>query len=322
MTPFSILPDSDWCRPPLSAFYLTGATASGKTPLALAVAERLGAEILSLDSMAIYRGMDIGTAKPTAEQRSRVPHHLLDIVDPTESYSVSCYVEAAHAAAADVRAAGRKVLVGRMLYLKSPGGGLFLDRRVDEDFRRSVEADIAEFGLDSLRSRLVQVDPLAAHKLHPHDQRRMVRALEVARATGRPLSHWQTQFDTPARGVEIKAAVLGIDRAWLHERINRRVCDMIAQGLENEVRSLVDRYGQLGHTAAQAVGYREVLAHFNGEWDRDQMTAEIQAHTRQFARRQEIWFRGLEELRRFEMTPAIQIDAFADEIATWFESSN
>lgn len=314
--------DTAWCRPALEACYLTGPTASGKTPLALEIAERLGAEIVSLDSMAIYRGMDIGTAKPSAVDRARIPHHLLDIVDPTETYSVSCYVQAAHEVAADIHARGKRALFvgGTPLYLKSLLRGSFLGPPAIPEFRKAVEADVAEFGLESLRQRLMQVDPLLAHKLHPHDERRMIRGLEVAMATGRPLSHWQTQFETPANNPRIRAAVLGLDRAWLHARINKRIEQMIAAGLEEEVRGLLAQYGQLGPTAAQAVGYREMLAYAAGKTSREQMLLDIQAHTRQFARRQEIWFRGLRELQRFPLTPETSQAALADSIADWYRA--
>jgi tRNA dimethylallyltransferase len=315
-------PVPQWCRPPLEALYLTGPTASGKTPLALDIAQRIGAEILSLDSMAVYQGMDIGTAKPSAADRAVVPHHLIDLVPPTESYSVSCFVDAAHATAAEIRARGNRVLCvgGTPLYLKSLLRGLFQGPPADEDFRKAVEEDVAAHGTQQLRERLAQVDPLLAHKLHPNDARRMIRALEVARATGLPLSHWQTQFEAPARGVRIRAAVLGLDRAWLHARINRRSSEMLASGLEQEVRGLLTQYGRLGATASQAVGYRETLAFLAGEIDAAGLLAEIQAHTRQFARRQEIWFRGLSELHRFPLTADTDTASLAAEIADWFMS--
>lgn len=316
--------DAAWCRPPLEACYLTGPTASGKTPLALEVAERLGAEIVSLDSMAIYRGMDIGTAKPSAADRARVPHHLLDIVEPTETYSVSCYVQAAHEVAAEIASRGKRALFvgGTPLYLKSLLRGLFLGPPAAPEFRQAVEADVAEYGLESLRERLMQVDPLLAHKLHPHDERRMIRGLEVAMATGRPLSHWQTQFETPASNRRIRAAVLGLDRAWLHERINTRVEQMLEAGLEDEVRRLLAKHEKLGPTAAQAVGYREMLAYLDGEISREQLRSDIQAHTRQFARRQEIWFRGLKELERFELTPDTSQTALAESLAQWYKAED
>jgi tRNA dimethylallyltransferase len=310
-----------WIHPPLrQAWYLTGPTSSGKTTLAIAVAERLGAEIISLDSMAIYRGMDIGTAKPTREQRAQVPHHLLDVVEPTEPFSVSSYVLAAHAVAEDIRARGKRVLVcgGTPLYLKSLIRGLFLGPQADWEFRSAIESYLADHGGHALRERLSQVDPLLAHKIHPHDHRRMIRALEVAKVTGQPLSHWQEQFETPADPIDFPVAVLRLDRAWLHQRINQRVEAMLTGGLVDEVSGLLAQHGQLGRTAAQAVGYREVIDHLNAKTTLAETTVLIQAHTRQFARRQEIWFRGLKELIPVEVTPESPIEDLADSIVNIF----
>ncbi|MEM8733558.1 MAG: tRNA (adenosine(37)-N6)-dimethylallyltransferase MiaA [Planctomycetota bacterium] len=315
----------EWVLPPLhDCYYLTGATASGKTPLALEIATRLDAEIISLDSMAIYRGMDIGTAKPSLEERKRIPHHLIDIVDPIESYSVSSYVMAAHEAAAEIRGRGKKVLIcgGTPLYLKSLIRGLFLGPEADWEFRESVESDIQAYGEEALLARLKQVDPLLSHKLHPHDHRRIIRALEVAKVTGSPLSHWQQQFDKPAPKNRCPVAVLKIDRAWLHTRINTRVDQMLEQGLVGDVEQLQSLHGQLGRTALQAVGYREVIEHQSGKLDAKEMVEAIKAHTRQFARRQEIWFRGLRELEWCEVSPEKTADSTVNEIIEFFHSSH
>jgi len=315
---------SKWIHPPLrDAWYLTGPTSCGKTPLAIGLAERLNAEIISLDSMAIYRGMDIGTAKPTPEQMAQVPHHLVDIVDPTESFSVSNYVQAAHAAAADIRARGKRVLVcgGTPLYLKSLIRGLFLGPAADWEFRAAIEQDIQRHGVEPVRTRLAQVDPLLAHKLHPHDHRRMIRALEVARVTGRPLSHWQEQFETPAPRSQFPVAVLRLERSWLHQRINLRVESMLERGLKEEVVQLLTQYGQLGRTAAQAVGYKEILDHLQAGASMEETTELIKAHTRQFARRQEIWFRGLSELQGVVLTRESSMVETMDCIANIFVGS-
>lgn len=311
-----------WIHPPLhGTWYLTGPTCSGKTPLAIRTAEKLGAEIVSLDSMAIYQGMDIGTAKPNAEQRARVRHHLLDIVDPTESFSVSNYVLAAHEAACKIHESGKRVLIcgGTPLYLKSLIRGLFLGPEADWEFRDSVQRDLDAHGENALLARLEQVDPLLAHKLHPHDHRRMIRALEVARITGKPLSHWQQQFEIPASKQLCPVVVLKIDRAWLHERINERVESMFRSGLVAEVTQLLNRHGTLGRTASQAVGYREVLDHLSQQTSLDETKELIKAHTRQFARRQEIWFRGLQELQSVEVTRSKTVEQLSDEIASIFQ---
>ncbi len=300
------LPDS-WIRPPLrDGWFLTGPTASGKTSIGLGLAELLDAEILSMDSMAIYRGMDIGTAKPTPEQRSIIPHHLIDIIHPTEDFSLSQYVDLAHRISEDIRARGKQVLIvgGTPLYLKALTRGLFLGPPADWEFRREVEEDAAKWGLDALRQRLEHVDPVAAHKILPGDLRRMTRALEVAKITGKPLSHWQTQFERIPI-VPPKAAVLQWNRADLHARVNQRVEQMFQRGLIEETKHLLQRHGPFGRTASQALGYREVLLALQDEIHPETLTKlieEVKAHTRQFVRRQEIWFRSMPELVRIPMT--------------------
>ncbi|MCA9126771.1 MAG: tRNA (adenosine(37)-N6)-dimethylallyltransferase MiaA [Planctomycetales bacterium] len=313
-----------WVHPPLrNCWFLTGPTSSGKTPLAIMIAQRMDAEIISLDSMAIYQGMDIGTAKPNLDQQAQAKHHLIDIVAPTEMYSVSNYVIRAHRVAEQIRQAGKRVLVcgGTPLYLKSLVRGLFLGPEADWEFRNSVEEDVKRYGQELLRERLLQVDPLLGHKLHLHDQRRMIRALEVAKITGLPLSHWQQQFETPASRTEFPVAVLQLSRSWLHERINKRVESMIDRGLAAEIEGLLQQYGSLGRTAAQAVGYREMLQHLQGKATSMAETTElIKAHTRQFARRQEIWFRGLKELVGIPVTPSCNLESIADRICDLFNN--
>jgi tRNA dimethylallyltransferase len=319
-----VLPDySKWILPSLKhCWYLTGPTSSGKTPLSLEIARRLNAEIISLDSMAIYRGMDIGTAKPTPAQQAEIPHHQLDICDPTESYSVSAYVASTHRIAAEIHSRGRNVLIcgGTPLYLKSLLRGLFLGPPADWEFREAVELEVANQGMDALRERLRSVDPLLADKLHPNDRRRMIRALEVAKITGVPLSHWQEQFERPARVEDCPTLVLKLDRAWLHQLINQRVQRMIDGGLATEVDSLLARYGELGRTACQAVGYREIISAKSQSSDAsaEEIVELIRAHTRQFARRQEIWFRGLKELQPLVVTPETELDQMTDAATAFY----
>lgn len=325
-----LVPDSDttsqqdfqgWILPALkNCWYLTGATSSGKSPLALAVAQRTNAEIVSMDSMAIYRGMNIGTAKPTLEDQRRVPHHQLDIVDPNETFSLSQYVSSTHRIAAEIHSRGRNVLIcgGTPLYLKSLLRGLFLGPAADWQFRQSVQLEVQQVGAQALRDRLMQVDPILANKLHPNDHRRMIRALEVARITGQPLSHWQEQFETPAKVEDCPCIVLKIDRSWLHELINMRVLHMLELGFEDEVAGLVHRFGQLSRTAQQAVGYREMLDKLAGHTTLKETIELIRAHTRQFARRQEIWFRGLSELLPLVTGPGTDVNQLADQAVQFY----
>ena len=284
---------------PLDCWYLTGPTASGKTEIGLELAILLNAEIVSMDSMTLYREMDIGTAKPTAEQRQRVPHHLLDILSPVEEYSVSNYLKAARRTIADIRRRGREVLFvgGTPLYLKALLRGIFEGPPADWEFRQQIEEELRTVDLATLHERLRQVDPLSAAKLHPHDKRRIIRALEVYYLTGRPISHLQTQFEEGLPAERCKVFVLQWPRARLHERIHARVDVMFAAGLVDEVCDLLARYGSLGRTASQAVGYREVIEHLEGRRDLTATIEAVKTRTRRFARRQETWFRSLSECR-------------------------
>jgi tRNA dimethylallyltransferase len=300
-----------------NCWFLTGATAVGKTRIGIALAERLEAEIISLDSMSIYRGMDIGTAKPTAEDRAAVPHHLLDIVDPADEYSVAQYVETAGAVATEIRARGREVVFvgGTPLYLKSLLRGLFDGPPANWKLRHEIEDELAAVGQAALHARLTQVDPVAASNIHPHDTRRLIRALEVYRATGEPLSHQQTEFEEGRSAVECRVFVLRRERGELHRRIEGRVEAMVDVGLVEEVRLLTAGGRQLGRTASQAVGYRDALGYLAGEYDRSTMIERIKVRTRRFAKRQGTWFRSLSECRFVDIAGETAASAVADDIA-------
>ena len=300
----------------LKCWFLTGATCSGKTNAAVVLAERADAEIISLDSMAIYRGMDLGTAKPPAAVRQRVPHHLIDIRDPHEEFSVSQYCELAHEAIEQIHGRGKRVLFvgGTPLYLKSLLRGLFRGPAADWEFRESIETELRELNIGELRKRLQQVDPLSAHKLHPNDKRRMIRALEVYHLTGEPISHQQTQFEEGTAAEDCNVFVMKWPREKLHERINRRVNEMFEKGFENEVRGLLERYGQLSHTAAQAVGYAEVIALIQRRSDLETTIETVKTRTRRFARRQETWFRGLSECRWINVDESTDQDQMIEQL--------
>jgi tRNA dimethylallyltransferase len=283
----------------LDCWFLTGPTAGGKTGIGIDLARRIGAEIVSLDSMALYRGMDVGTAKPTAEHRRAVPHHLVDVIEPHQEYSLAQYVEAAHRAIDEVKARGREVLFvgGTPLYLKALLRGIFEGPSADWDFRRRLEEEAARHGPDYLHSRLAQVDPASAERLHPNDTRRLIRALEVYEITGRPISHWQQQFDESRPAEACRVFVLDWPTPKLNARIDRRVDEMFSEGLVDEVRGLLAGPLALSRTAAQAVGYREVIEHLEGERDLPETIELVKTHTRQLAKRQRTWFRSLSECR-------------------------
>jgi tRNA dimethylallyltransferase len=315
--------------PALDCWYLTGPTAAGKTQVGIELALRLNAEIVSLDSMALYRDMNIGTAKPTEADRSRVPHHLLDRVPPTEEFSLSEYIDAAHASIAEIKGRGREVLFvgGTPLYLKSLLRGVYQGPPADWSFREQVERELQTLPVAALHERLQVIDPLLAGKLHPNDKRRIVRGLEVFKLTGQRLSHLQTQFDEGRPASAVKVFVLSWPREELHRRIDTRVEQMFAAGLVEEVRGLLARYGTLSRTALQAVGYREVI-----EWmgesrqeteDRRQGTGaeglsacveRVKARTRQFARRQETWFRALSECALVSMQAGADVAAIVEQM--------
>ncbi len=311
-------------------WFLTGPTASGKSVVALELAERIGAEIISLDSMAVYRKMDIGTAKPTPDQRARVPHHMIDIVDPDEEFSVATYVEGAARCVEQITQRGHTALFtgGTPLYLKSLLRGMFEGPPADWDFRNAIQRELKEVGVEALHQRLAQIDPLSADKLPPTDVRRIIRALEVYKITNRPISHWQMQFDDGIPAEQCRVFVLAWPRPILHQRISDRVDAMFAEGLVHEVRDLQQSFEALSRTAMQAVGYREVMQ-FLASQERlaqagpaldsyptpkstvpaapgnrgpeivnlSQAIERVKTRTRRFAKRQETWFRSLTECR-------------------------
>ncbi|QDU93540.1 IPP transferase [Lignipirellula cremea] len=283
----------------------------------MALAGVLNAEILSLDSMAVYRGMDIGTAKPTPKQRQAVPHHLLDLVEPTEEYSVSQYVDDATIAMQQIRERGRTPLFvgGTPLYLKSLLRGIFEGPPADWEFREQVEQEVQQVGLQALHQRLMQVDPLSAEKLHPNDKRRIVRALEVYKLTGSPISHLQLQFDQGLPAARCRVFVLQWARPVLHQRIDRRVEAMFAAGLCDEAAALLEKHSELSRTAAQAVGYQEAFDHLRGETSLTDAIETVKARTRQFARRQETWFRSLSECRILTLEEEVNPQELAQQIA-------
>ncbi len=305
------------------AIYLTGPTAVGKTAVGVALARRLDAEILALDSMTLYRGMDIGTAKPTGAERGGVPHHLIDVIDPWESASVAEYRAWALAAATDVEARGKRVLFvgGTALYLKALLRGLFEGPAASREIRRTLEDEADRHGDAALHARLARLDPPTASRLHPNDRRRVIRALEVMQITGRPLSALQIEHARPAPP---DTAVFALERPRneLHDRIDRRVVEMFDAGLVDEVRALLNAQKPISPVAAQAVGYREVLDWLAGDLPEPELLPRVQARTRQFAKRQATWFRGLGEVRAWSVSRHEQAEQTAERLASALAPSN
>ncbi len=296
--------------------FVTGPTAAGKTAIGLELARRIGGEIISLDSMAVYRGLDIGTAKPNPEERDSAGHHLLDLVDPADSFSVADYLVAAERAVAEIRRRGAEPIFvgGTPLYLKALLRGIFEGPPADWDFRRQQQAWGEKAGPGALHARLAEIDPVSAARLHERDTRRIIRALEVWAKTGRTMSDWQQQFNQGRPAQACRVFVIDWPREELQRRIDARVDAMFAAGLVEEVRSLLAAEHGIGRTAAQALGYREVMAHLRGDADLPATIALVKTRTRQFAKRQMTWFRSLSECRWLSASEPLDTVRVADEI--------
>ncbi|HVE54189.1 MAG TPA: tRNA (adenosine(37)-N6)-dimethylallyltransferase MiaA [Ramlibacter sp.] len=280
---------------------LAGPTASGKSAAALELARRLGAEIVSVDSALVYRGMDIGTAKPTLAERAAVAHHLIDVREPTQPYSAAEFAADAARLVAEIRGRGRRVVLagGTMLYFKALFEGLAAMPPADPALRAEIDAEAAAQGWPALHAALAKVDPATAARLAPNDAQRVQRALEVFRATGTPLSGFH-EGATPGTALQpdLFLSLEPQDRAWLHQRIATRFDAMLAAGFLDEVRSLRAR-GDL-HAALpsmRCVGYRQAWEALDGEWPLGSLRERGIAATRQLAKRQLTWLRGMPQRR-------------------------
>jgi len=298
------------------ALFLIGQTASGKGAAAWLLAQRTGAEIISLDSMKLYRGMDIGTAKPPAERRATVRYHMIDVADPHEHFSTALYVEGAERAAWDIVVRGAVPLFvgGTALYLKAITEGLFEGPGADPELRAKLRQEAVEFGIPHLHERLARVDPEAAGRIHPNDLRRIERAIEVYEKTGTPISKLQSQFGTPSDKVDSVIMGLRREKADLEDRIGRRVDAMMAGGLLDEVKRVAAGPKPLGKEAAQAVGYKEILAYLGGECGRDEAVDLIKLHTRQFAKAQMTWFKRIPNVEWFDVAADETPEQIADRL--------
>jgi tRNA dimethylallyltransferase len=299
---------------------LVGPTASGKTEAGITVGLKLGAEIASVDSMLVYHGMDIGTAKPTPAERARVPHHLLDLAEPSERFTVARFQALARAVTADLAARGvQELLVG--------GSGLYLRALVDDlrfppedpSVREELEREGAALGAARLHQRLRSIDPGAADKIDPENLRRIVRALEVAAVTGERFSSFGAAWDfyDPSR---LRAAGIRMDQAVLAQRIADRVSAMFAAGWIDEVRGLVDRGWGGWLTSTQAIGYAELVRHLDGRLGLDEVWERTTARTRNLARRQMAWFRRDPRIRWFDAGAGGAMDV-VDDVQAYLEGA-
>ena len=285
------------------AVFIMGPTASGKTALSIKLAQQLNGEIISVDSAMVFRGMDIGTAKPTLQERCGIPHHLMDILDPAETFSTGQFKTLALQKMAEITAQGKiPVLVGgTMLYFNVLLNGLAELPEANAAIRQQLDQLLAEYGANALHQRLADVDPKAAARIHPNDPQRIQRALEVYEISGRPMSDFFKQQVSAIPYTVWNVKLVPPDRKILHDRIARRFDSMLKEGLVEEVRGLFVR-GDLNASlpAIRAVGYRQVWSYLQGDMDYDVMREKGIIATRQLAKRQFTWLRKLDVGKSFE----------------------
>lgn len=284
-------------EPPV--LFLLGPTACGKTAASLQLAEQLDGEIVSVDSSLVYRQLDIGTAKPGQAERRRVAHHLIDICDPQNPYSVARFCADALAAIADIQSRGRLPLLtgGTMLYFNALEHGLAPLPAADPELRQALAEEAAQRGWPALHAELAKVDPIAAARIHVNDPQRLQRALEVYRLTGEPLSRLQQKTEPLLACKPVKFALMPASRQWLHKRIALRFQAMLTRGLLDEVRALRGIDGMHAELPAmRSVGYRQAWQHLNGEYNEATLVERGIAATRQLAKRQMTWMRGMRGL--------------------------
>lgn len=284
---------------------LTGQTASGKSGVALCLAKAVGAEIISVDSMKVYRGLDIGTAKPSPSARSEVPFHLVDIVAPQDTFTLVRYLDLARAAAEEIESRGRFPLFvgGTPLYLRGLIYGIFEGPGADWALRKDLEARARRDGPEALHAELRRLDPRAADRLHPNDLKRVIRAIEVASLTGRPISEQQRQYPAPAGQAALcRMAALRRGDEDLRARIRKRVRRMFDQGFVEEVRRVLAE-GPLSRTAEKAIGYAAVADYINGRMSLDECMDAVERQTWRLARKQRTWLKSFPDVRWVDARP-------------------
>lgn len=292
---------------------LAGPTASGKTDFAIRLCEKLPVEIVSVDSALVYRGMDIGTAKPDADTLRRAPHRLINIRDPEDSYSAGDFVRDARVEIADIRAAGRIPLLvgGTMMYFRSLTEGIAELPEADPRTRRRLDADALAIGWPAMHERLAAIDPDSAARIRANDRQRIQRALEVFEISGRTMTDWRADNNPPGETF-LKIGLVPASRPALHRRIECRLQAMFDQGFVEEVEMLRRRPGLNGRSPSmRAVGYRQIWSHLDGAFDRSTATARALAATRQMAKRQLTWLRAEKDLNCFDPLEGGAFDAIS-----------
>jgi tRNA dimethylallyltransferase len=278
---------------------ILGPTAAGKSEMAVALAAKIGAEIINADSQQVYRYMNVGTGKPSRADRERVAHHLIDVVDPDEEFNVAIFRRLALETIDNIHARGNKVVVcgGTGLYLKALTRGLFVGPEQNPEVRNELAREIQEKGLGALYQRLIEIDPAAHSRIHPNDRQRIIRALEVYRLTGKPMSQWQQEHGFGDEPFDTLKIGLQRERAELYELVNRRCDRMIEDGLLDEVRDLAAKGYSLALKPLQSVGYRQMGLVLQGLLKIENAVEEMKQETRHLAKRQLTWFRQDHEIR-------------------------
>ncbi len=304
-------------------YFIIGCTASGKGSLGRELAKRIGGEIISVDSMKIYRRMDIGTAKPTAQQQAQVPHHCVDIVEPSESFSVAQFIDHADKAYQSIisRNAVALAVGGTSLYIKALSEGLFVGPGSDASIRQQLEVRAQKEGLGVLHSELSRIDPEAVSKIHLNDKKRIIRALEVYQLTGKPISKLQSQWDSGKRRYDCVFIGIRRDKDDQSRRINARVKRMVATGLRDEVVSLLAEPAGLSDQAAQAVGYAEIIEHLRGNGSIEEAVEQIKINTRRLAKKQRTWHRRFHAVHWFDVAEDDIVENIADRVLEEIEFS-
>jgi tRNA dimethylallyltransferase len=284
---------------------IIGVTASGKGHLAFDLAENLGAEIISIDSMKVYRRMDIGTAKPPKEARQRIKYHLIDVVEPSESFSVGKFLDLAYDAAEQIKNRKKRIIAvgGTALYIKALLYGLFDGPGSDKQIRAELQAEAEKQGLEELYRQLTEIDPTAAERISRKDRKRIIRALEVYKITGKPISSLQQQFDAGKPLHDWTIIGLRREKSVENSRINHRTKKIIEAGLVDEVKGLLSEEKPLSQQARCAIGYAEIIDHLNGKMNLEDAVELIKKNTRRFAKNQRTWFKTFKSVHWLDIDP-------------------
>ena len=292
---------------------ILGVTASGKSALAFELAKTLTAEIISVDSMKVYRRMNIGTAKPPQEKRQILPYHLIDVAEPSEAFSVDRFLELTEKSVQDIQSRNKPIVAvgGTAMYIKALLHGLFDGPGSDETIRARLKQQGDAEGLLQLHKRLVAVDPEAGERIHPNDEKRIIRALEVFELTGKPISCFQKQWDN-APASDWFVIGLRREKEVENSRMNARVKRMIDDGLRDEVAGLLAEENPLSKQAAAAIGYAEMIAHLKGEMELDETIEKIKINTRRFAKSQRTWFKTFRNTNWIDITEQDTVQTVLD----------